>query len=122
VAEHEWIRRAVDALRTRSRALLKTSSTIVSGVEGARRVADQLARLAAAITREAPVSEVYAEGGATAAQFLRRLAAERLDVVREVAPGVVTLAVAGGASLRVTLKPGSYVWPDEVRREVRCGH
>ena len=121
-AEREWIRRAVDALRTQSCALLKTSSTMVSGAGGIHGMAKQLARLAVAITQEASVSEVYAEGGATAAQFLRGLEAERLEVVREVAPGVVTLAVGGGAPLRITLKPGSYVWPEEVRRKARCGN
>jgi hypothetical protein len=35
-----------------------------------------------------------------------------LKVMRELAPGVATLAVAGEKSILLTIKPGSYAWPE----------
>jgi hypothetical protein len=43
----------------------------------------------------------------------------RLRVVGELAPGVATLAVGDRDSLRLTIKPGSYVWPDAVQEPGR---
>jgi hypothetical protein len=38
----------------------------------------------------------------------------RLTVLRELAPGVATLAVdGGGESLLLTIKPGTYAWPEQ---------
>lgn len=48
------------------------------------------------------------EGGATAWAVLQSLGWTQLDVVGQIAPGVVTLRAACGT--RVTLKPGSYRW------------
>ena len=38
----------------------------------------------------------------------------RLAVKSELAPGVVTLSVIGGGSPLLTIKPGSYAWPEGV--------
>jgi hypothetical protein len=38
----------------------------------------------------------------------------RLAVKEELAPGVVTLSVIGSASELLTLKPGSYRWPESL--------
>ena len=48
--------------------------------------------------RQVPVARVFAEGGATAAELVRRMGWPRLTVLRELAPGVATLAVEGGES------------------------
>jgi hypothetical protein len=37
----------------------------------------------------------------------------RLTVLRELAPGVATLAVETGESIQLTIKPGSYAWPEQ---------
>ena len=38
----------------------------------------------------------------------------RLAVEAELAPGVVTLSVIGGGSEQLTIKPGSYPWPESL--------
>jgi uncharacterized protein YgbK (DUF1537 family) len=64
------------------------------------------------------ISHVYVEGGATAALLFRHVGITRLKVVREVAPGVVTLSTSDGQGPIFTLKPGSYVWPDEIQAKL----
>jgi uncharacterized protein YgbK (DUF1537 family) len=59
------------------------------------------------------VGQVYADGGATAAELVWRMGWSRLKLLCERAPGVATLAVAGKKNLWVTIKPGSYPWPVE---------
>lgn len=66
---------------------------------------------AAAALIAAPVA-LYVDGGATAMALCRRMNWTALDVVAEVGPGAVTLAPAPG--IEMTIKPGSYPWPEAV--------
>jgi len=68
-------------------------------------------QIAELVLRRVPIANVFAEGGATAAELVRRMGWARLTVQREHAPGVATLAVEGGQSILLTIKPGTYVWP-----------
>ena len=66
------------------------------------------------------VRHVMVEGGATAASILNVLGWQRLAVVREWVPGVATLRPVADEHLAVTMKPGSYVWPDELWSHVNA--
>ena len=77
----------------------------------AGRLSNHVVRVAEKVLRRAKISRVFAEGGATAAELVRRIDWSRLEVVRELAPGVATLAVEGDENFLLTIKPGSYVWP-----------
>ncbi len=59
-----------------------------------------------------PVDSLFVDGGATAAALVQRLGWRQLSVERELAPGVVCLAVVGQGAPLVLMKPGSYQWPD----------
>ncbi len=80
-----------------------------SGV--AQKLSNNVVSVAERVLRRTPVARIYAEGGATAAELVRRMGWARLEVIRELAPGVATLAVNGDNSFLLTIKPGSYAWP-----------
>jgi uncharacterized protein YgbK (DUF1537 family) len=63
------------------------------------------------------VHELFIEGGATAKAILRRMDWETLDVIGEYRPGVVRLRVKEPKGQVLTLKPGSYPWPDGLWRQ-----
>ncbi|HXK58736.1 MAG TPA: four-carbon acid sugar kinase family protein [Acidobacteriota bacterium] len=77
------------------------------------RLLRHLADLAALVLERRPVYQLWLEGGATAAAVVRALGWKRLDVVAELAPGVVRLRPASGGPF-ITVKPGSYPWMVEV--------
>ncbi len=52
------------------------------------------------------------EGGATFSAIARRLGFKTFFPVHEYAPGVVGMRIGGLAGLSVTVKPGSYPWPE----------
>ena len=54
------------------------------------------------------------EGGATAAATLAALGWDELAVAGEWAQGVVTLRPAAAPGILVTMKPGSYDWPESL--------
>jgi hypothetical protein len=40
----------------------------------------------------------------------------RMRVIEEVAPGIATMVADNRSHLRFTIKPGSYVWPERLRK------
>ena len=111
-------RQAVAALRTHKRVVLNVGLPPVRERAVAARLAVQLVQLAEAVLRKGGAARVYAEGGATAAELVRRMGWKRLRVLREMAPGVAMLEVQGAPPLTLILKPGTYVWPEGVRKGV----
>jgi uncharacterized protein YgbK (DUF1537 family) len=107
---------ALDAFKFCSRVILQIGLPSVHDAAAARKLSEHLTQLAATILRRADVNRVYAEGGATAAELVRQMKWTRFTVQREIAPGVATLAASTRKSLLLTIKPGSYLWPDEIRK------
>lgn len=97
-----------------SRVIVRIGLPIVRGRTAAKRLKENLARFAESVLRQTDVTHVYAEGGATAAELARRMGWTRLEVMREVAPGVATIRVPGKRATLLTIKPGSYAWPAEI--------
>lgn len=104
--------RVVQALATERRVVLGVGLPPVRNLQAARRLSKDLVDIAERVLRRAKVKYVFAEGGATSAELVRRMKWSRLEVRREWAPGVATLAVADENSLWLTIKPGSYSWPE----------
>ena len=109
---HEAIaQRVVDAFAKSKRVVLGVGLPQVHDSRAARRLSGSLVDIAEVVLRRAKIKYVFAEGGATSAELVRRMKWSRLEVLREWAPGVATLAVADENPLWLTIKPGSYSWP-----------
>lgn len=104
--------RVVQAFVTDRRVVLTVGLPHVHNVQAARRLSENLVHIAESVLKQVPVKYVFAEGGATSAELVRRMKWSRLEVRREWAPGVATLAVADQNPLWLTIKPGSYSWPE----------
>jgi uncharacterized protein YgbK (DUF1537 family) len=104
--------RAILAFQSHSRVVLAIGRPLIDGASAARRLAGYLVKIAVRVIERAGTERIYAEGGATAAELVRRLGWRRLKVLRELAPGVTTLAMANRNAPLLTIKPGSYPgWP-----------
>jgi D-threonate/D-erythronate kinase len=109
-------RKAVAALRRNSVVILHIGLPRVRETRAAGLLATHLVRIAQLVLGQLEVGQVYVEGGATAVELVHRLGWDRLTVLREIAPGVATLGGGGAPSPCLTIKPGSYAWPDQIRR------
>jgi uncharacterized protein YgbK (DUF1537 family) len=109
---HEAIaQRVVEAFEKSKRVVLGVGLPQVHNPQAARRLTGNLVDIAELVLRRAGIKYIFAEGGATSAELVRRMKWSRLEVRREWAPGVATLAVADENPLWLTIKPGSYSWP-----------
>jgi len=105
--------RVVGGFQNNSRVILAVGLPPVRDVDVARKLSKSVVRVAEQVMRQVAVARVFAEGGATAAELVRRMGWSRLSVLRELAPGVATLAVDSGESILLTIKPGTYAWPEQ---------
>jgi D-threonate/D-erythronate kinase len=105
--------RVVAAFTSAPRVILNVGLPPVRVVSVARRLSDHLVQIAELVLRRVEVGHVYAEGGNTAAELVKRMGWARLSVQSEPAPGVATLAIEGNSSQLLTVKPGTYAWPEE---------
>ncbi|MGH7951723.1 MAG: four-carbon acid sugar kinase family protein [Limisphaerales bacterium] len=103
--------RIVAAFNSHPRVILTIGLPLVREALISQRLSNHVVQIAESALRRANVGHVFAEGGATAAELARRMNWSRLKVLRELAPGVATLAVEGEKNLLLTIKPGSYAWP-----------
>lgn len=118
IAKRAVAKRAIAAFRQSNRVILNVGLPTLRGAEAARMLTSHLVQLAEMVLADANVTHVYAEGGATAAALVQRMGWERLTVLRELAPGVARLGVVGNRSTVLAIKPGSYVWPADIRKGV----
>jgi uncharacterized protein YgbK (DUF1537 family) len=105
--------RVVAGFQDQPRVVLAVGLPHVADAAIARQLSECVVRVAEPVLRQVPVARVFAEGGATAAELVRRMGWSRLTVLHEAAPGVATLAVDSGDPILLTIKPGSYAWPAE---------
>jgi len=103
--------RVTAAFDVHRRVILNVGLPPVHNPAVARRLSHFVVQIAELVLRRVPIANVFAEGGATAAELVRRMGWARLTVQREHAPGVATLAIEGTRSILLTIKPGTYVWP-----------
>jgi uncharacterized protein YgbK (DUF1537 family) len=103
------------AVKTHKRAILNVGLPVVADKSVAARLLNELGIIAERTLRAGGIQHVFAEGGSTAAELVRRMGWTRLKVVKEEARGVVTLAPEGAGELLLTMKPGSYVWPASLK-------
>lgn len=91
-------------------ALQAPSETSLSG----RQLTNVLAEVTARVTEGALIDELMIEGGATAEAVMSRLGIESLEPVQSLATGVTRMRARSCGGLYVTMKPGSYLWPDAI--------
>jgi D-threonate/D-erythronate kinase len=72
----------------------------------------RLATVVQHMLEQCTVGELLLEGGATAFALLEKKGWTNLIPLEEYSPGIVRMSVMGVSNLFLTLKPGSYCWPD----------
>ena len=73
-----------------------------------------LGELVKAILQEIIIDELFVEGGATSYAILNKLQVNQLVPVQNLARGVTRMEIDNYKLMKMTVKPGSYQWPESV--------
>jgi uncharacterized protein YgbK (DUF1537 family) len=111
LAYRKWIADIVDNLNTVGKAGIAIDPNMAEININAVTIRTIMAVAAADAAAQTNIHEFLIEGGATAAAVIKKLGIETLYPEAELAPGVTRMSVRE-KDWHLTLKPGSYEWPD----------
>jgi uncharacterized protein YgbK (DUF1537 family) len=110
----EWATAAIQALQNNRQVVVAIDRPVHQVPNLPQCLTRQLSIVVAYILADYEVNHLFVEGGATAAALVQRLNWQRLKVKQELGPGVVCTQIEGRSGPLLTMKPGSYIWPNEV--------
>lgn len=110
----QWAEDIVVALAQGDRVVAAIIQPVVSDARLALYLRTQTAAMVQHVLGKIDIRELLIEGGATGRAILDRMGWQRLNVTGEYGPGIVKMQVPGHQDQIVTLKPGSYPWPEEL--------
>jgi uncharacterized protein YgbK (DUF1537 family) len=105
---------AATAVFNRCRRLLIAPEAVQRQDVSPETIKNLLAEISRQFLLRCPVEELFIEGGATAYACFQANGFASLVPDKEYARGVIRLALPGKEKLRITIKPGSYEWPENL--------
>ncbi len=104
----------VTAINAGETAILTISEPVLKGNKAARMLKQSVVTVVKKVLAKVKISEMVVEGGATAYAIIEELKYRRFIPTHEFADGVVRMSVGEHGNMHLTIKPGSYDFPEAV--------
>jgi len=101
------------SLNRHEKTVLAIGNPVLQG-EAAGRIKDMVAEVVSQVIHVTKIDELVIEGGATASAIFKKMNFTRFIPTYEFAAGVVKMKVNSLNEMYVTIKPGSYQFPEQV--------
>lgn len=111
-AFNEWEKSLVAAFCENNAAMIEIDKPVVREKNFSHYLREQMAKLTHEVFNHVKINELFIDGGATVYSITEKLKLQKLFPVQELAPGVIRMKVNNIEDLYLTIKPGSYPWPD----------
>ena len=110
-----WSNEIVSFIHSKGKAIVSIDPESIKGIDvSAALLREKTAIVVDRVFKQETIHELFIEGGSTAAAIIRQLGFETFIPVKELAPGVVRMRVKDREDVFITIKPGSYQWPEAV--------
>jgi uncharacterized protein YgbK (DUF1537 family) len=109
----QWSNNVTEVLTSSERVIIAILQPSGQDLRLAESLRIKTAALVQMVLDKIKIHELFIEGGATAEAVLRALQYENFDIIAEYSPGVVQMRACEQEQY-VTIKPGSYTWPNEI--------
>ncbi|MDX9924943.1 MAG: four-carbon acid sugar kinase family protein [Ignavibacteriaceae bacterium] len=110
----KWVDDTVNAFASSSKVIIEINQPVVKENGFAKRLRVDTARLVEQVMKKIKIDELFIDGGATTYAITKQLHLDKLLPCNEVAPGVIRMKVEDRDDFYITIKPGSYTWPEEI--------
>jgi uncharacterized protein YgbK (DUF1537 family) len=104
----------ISVLKKGENAILAIGEPVLQGKEAAGKIKDMMSDVVRNVLSAINVNELVIEGGATTSAILGKLNYIQFVPTFEYAPGVVRMKVRAKENMYLTIKPGSYQFPEQV--------
>lgn len=114
----EWFESIKHYLELYEIAVVSVSNKpIIKNKNFTKKLRQKLVNLALKIFAEVKIDELVIEGGSTAHAILQNLGFKCFNPISELSPGVIRMKPKD-SNLYVIVKPGSYMWPENLLRSL----
>lgn len=114
-----WKEKIINAYQKTTAVLIEINQPVVRDKKFSRWLRETMARLVFEVSSEVNINELLIDGGATVYSIAEKMGMQKFFPIQELAPGVIRMKIEGREDLFVTIKPGSYLWP-EMLLELSC--
>ncbi|HRZ97460.1 MAG TPA: four-carbon acid sugar kinase family protein [Paludibacter sp.] len=112
----EWVNELSEIWNKNNTLILTPSVSNITFPDSSTILSERMALVVQKLLDNCKIREILLSGGATSYTLLKELNWKTLKPVQELAPGVVRMKVQHTETY-LTLKPGSYPWPEEFLNE-----
>lgn len=112
-AMQQWVEEILEAYQNSSKLVITMNYQHLPYQERPHLKA-ALGELINILIKEIAIDELFVEGGATSYAILQKMKAQRLVPIQDLARGVTRMEMSEFTPLKLTVKPGSYKWPDTI--------
>jgi len=110
----QWIEELVAVWSQKHKLTLTISENNISFPGSTTILKQRMSLVIRGLAERCDIKELLIEGGATAYSILNLLNCKTLIPVSELSPGVIRMQNARIPSMYLTIKPGSYPWPENI--------
>ena len=111
---NEWSIKLADKWNQNKRLTIFVSENKIDFPESSLILKERLSKVVMILLKECEIQELLVGGGATAYSILKLLKLKTLLPVNELSAGVLRMQIAHHPKFFLTLKPGSYMWPEKL--------
>ena len=108
----EFVNYIAQDYNNHKKLILRISNSVIKLRNSALNLKSRMSFIARKLIETTNVNEIFIEGGATAYDVLKELQWKSFTPIAEVAPGVVRMQLDHNPKKHITIKPGSYEWPE----------
>lgn len=108
----DWIEKTAQIYTENKKVALRISDEIIEFEGSSKILKTRMSSLVKQLLVNTSINEIFIEGGATAYDLLQKLNWKSFSPIAELAPGVVRMQYDLDPNKYITLKPGSYKWPE----------
>jgi uncharacterized protein YgbK (DUF1537 family) len=117
----QWSDEIIRCFKNSRSVIIAIDREVVGNAEFAGKLRSSMATIVLTIFQKVSLKELFVEGGATASAIVGRFGWNRFEPCDQLGSGVVRMKVLGSDNTYLTIKPGSYIWPEVILNLISKG-
>lgn len=109
-----WKDNIIGSLIINKTVVMEIDQPIIRNKKFSKKLRDIISQVVNSIFEEITVDELLISGGATVYSIVENMEINKISPVEELAPGVIRSKVSDKYDFYLTIKPGSYKWPESL--------
>ena len=110
----EWREEVSSVIQKHNKAIIAVREPVIPDPVRSKWIKYNFANLVRGVFDRVRIEELIIEGGGTASAVLNNMGFTRLVPLHQFQQGVIRMRVENMTGLNLTMKPGSYTWPETV--------